>query len=164
MGDLLDIFDEILVGINDVNNENNLVANQEIGSNPRTETWAIDWKNGRFKGKVDGELATVNRVAKYIVTPRGQVDVYSDLPLNNALESDFYGSYLHSLIGKTFLSIEDIEDEIQAICELALVELIDVESISVGNINLGGDTVSFSFYITPVGGVTEEVEISGFGI
>ncbi|HBF59711.1 hypothetical protein [Exiguobacterium sp.] len=164
MAETYDVFDELLLGIDDENNENNVVANQDIGSELRTATWAMDWRTGRFGGKVDGDMATVHRTAKYMVTARGQVDVYPKITTLDDVETDFYGSYLYTLVNRAFPSVEDIENEIQAYCELAVTELPDVESISVGNVTLDGDKVAFSFYITPNNGTTEEVSIDGIGI
>ncbi|WP_026831461.1 hypothetical protein [Exiguobacterium antarcticum] len=164
MADEYDVFDEMLLDIEDEDSELNVVTGQDINVEARTTTWSIDWRTGRFSGKVDGDLATVHRAAKYMVTARGQVDVYPKITTLNDVETDFYGSYLYTMVNKAFPNVEAIENEIQAYCELAVIELPDVQSIEVGNVKLDGDKISFSFYITPNNGTTEEVSIDGLGI
>lgn len=164
MAEEYDVFDEMLLDIEDENDELNIATNQTAGAEIRTATWALDWRTGRFGGKVDGDMAIVHRTAKYMVTARGQVAVYPKITTLNDIETDFYGSYLYTMINQAFPSVEDIENEIQAFCELAVAELSDVQSIQVANVKLDGDKISFSFYITPSNGTTEEVRIDGYGI
>lgn len=164
MAEEYDVFDEILLGIEDEDNELNVATGQQPGAERRTATWAIDWKAGRFGGKVDGNTAVVHRTAKYMITERGQIDVYPKIRTLDDVEVDFYGSYLFSMVGQVFPTVEDVENEIQTLCELAVTELQGIQSIEVANVQLNGDKISFSFYITPNDGVTEEVSISGFGI
>lgn len=164
MAEEYDVFDEMLLDVEDENDELNLSTGQIVGADARMTTWAIDWKAGRFGGKVDENTAVVHRTAKYMMTERGQIDVYPKIKTLDDIEVDFYGSYLFSMVGQVFPTVEDVENEIQALCELAVTELQDVQSIEVANVQLNGDKISFSFHITPNEGVTEEVSISGFGI
>lgn len=164
MAEEYDVFDEMLLDIEDEDDELNVATEQEAGAELRTATWALDWRAGRFGGKVDGNMAIVHRAAKYMVTARGQVAVYPKVTTLDDIESDFYGSYLYTMVNKAFPDVEAIENEIQAFCELAVTELQDVQSIEVANVQLDGDKISFSFYITPNNGTTEEVSIDGFGI
>lgn len=164
MAEEYDVFDEMLLDIEDEDNELNAVTGQEVNEDVRTATWVIDWKTGRFSGKATGNDAIVHRAAKYMVTARGQVEVYTKIEASGDVETDFYGSYLYTMVNKAFPDVEAIENEIQSYCELAVTELQDVQSIEVANVKLDGDKISFSFYITPGNGTTEEVIIDGLGI
>lgn len=158
-----DVFDQLLTGIESEDEELNTSESIGVDFN-RGTTWAIDWKRGRFAGKVDGNAAVAQRTAKYMLTPRGELPIYPKLQSVAGVAEDYYGSFLHTMIGQVFATTEDLTNELQANCELAVSELETVASIEVANVTVSGDRASFSFYITPLEGDTEEVTINGLGI
>ena len=104
--------------------EENILNGAAMSDPARTGSYGIDYRNGRFLGKVTGEQAVIHRVIKYILTPRGEEPVYPGSETED-MDDDVYGSLIFTLIGEVYESDEDITQALQGVCDLALKELAD---------------------------------------
>ncbi|WP_214788591.1 hypothetical protein [Exiguobacterium sp. s21] len=127
-----DVFDEILDGITDEVEER---ADITTGYGPRV--WGVDWSNGRLY-KAQPERTPLERVVKYLLTPRGQVEVY---PQAGGFFDEGYGSLIWTLYGETFVSNEEAQSAFQAICDELPAKLDGIERVVAENTRIDGDRV-----------------------
>lgn len=85
-----------------------------------SKTWAIDFKNGRIGGFIDGHTALKQFVKKALLTERNKYAVYTDA----------YGCELSDLVGQS-LSDGFLNAEIPRIVEEALIYDDRVNEVSV---------------------------------
>lgn len=157
------IIEEILDTAETLQEEENVLADQPLSAPVRDSTWAMGWKTGRFAGRVSGDQAIVERVVKYILTPRGDVAVYPGSDTED-VSDDEYGSLIYELIGEVYATNEDITQALQGVCDLALVELTDVQTLTVVDAKVVKDKVTARIVITVDSGEEMEVEVNGIGI
>lgn len=157
------IIEEILDTAETLQEEENVLADQPLSAPVRDATWAMGWKDGRFAGRVSGDQAIVERVVKYILTPRGDVAVYPGSGTDD-VSDDEYGSLIYELIGEVYATNEDITQALQGVCDLALVELTDVQTLTVVDAKVVDDKVTARIIITIENGEEMEVEVNGIGI
>lgn len=143
--------------------EESLLNGGSLTDAVREGTYAIDFKRGRFAGKVMGEQAIIQRVVKYILTPRGEVDVYPGSDTED-IEDDVYGSYIFSLIGEVYQSDEDITQALQGVCDMALNELTGIQSLLVDEATIVGDKVQARIVVQLQNGTETEVAVDGIGV
>ncbi|MCT4779817.1 MULTISPECIES: hypothetical protein [Exiguobacterium] len=157
------IIEEILDTAETLQEEENVLADQPLSAPVRDSTWTMGWGTGRFGGRATGEQAIVERVVKYMLTPRGEFEVY---PGNGTVdyESDEYGSLIYELVGEVYASNEDITQALQGICDQALVELTDVQMLTVVDAKVVNDKVTARIIVTVENGEETEVELNGIGI
>lgn len=143
--------------------EENLLDGASLTDAARDGTYAIDFKRGRFAGKVTGEQAVIQRVIKYVLTPRGEVVVYPGSDTED-VEDDVYGSYIFGLVGEVYRSNEEVTQALQGVCDIALNELPDVQSLTVAEATIQGDTVQARIVVQLQNGTETEVAVDGIGV
>ena len=108
-------------------------------------TWGIDYKNGRLF-KADPVRTKAERVIKYLLTPRGQVEVYPSFGSNNLDEG--YGSLIWTMFGEVYPDAETAKADLQALCNEAALAIPEVENVLVEHLSLSGDTIKARIRIT----------------
>lgn len=137
----IDIIDEVLGTVADQDEEN-----VRLLKGYGRKTWGIDWRHGRLY-KTSPAETPFDRAVKYLVTPRGQVEVYPDYA--DDLEFDNgYGSLIWTLIGEQLATADEATSALQAICDDAVAKLDDIESIVPEDVELGDATLSARIIIT----------------
>ena len=135
-----DELSQMMDGLTTVEGENRLVAD---GYGKRT--WGIDYKNGRLF-KADPVRTKAERVIKYLLTPRGQVEVYPSFGSNNLDEG--YGSLIWTMFGEVYPDAETAKADLQALCNEAALAIPEVENVLVEHLALSGDTIKARIRIT----------------
>ena len=122
------------------------------------KTWGIDWQTGRLY-KADETQTKVERAIKYLVTPRGQVEVYQspDIDLNDF--DDGYGSLAWTLMGRVYDDEESAQSDLQALCDEAALNTTGVEEIVVDALTLEEDRLIARIRVVVETG--EEVVVDG---
>lgn len=133
-----DIFDELLNGIDDEKEER-----EEITVGYGKRVWGIDFQNGRLT-KPDVERAALERVVKYLLTPRGQVGVYRS---DAETIDEGYGSLIWTLYGETFTSAEEAQNAFQSICDEIPAVLEGVDQVTAENTRIDGDRVYTTIHV-----------------
>ncbi|MDA5561945.1 hypothetical protein PJK55_14495 [Exiguobacterium sp. MMG028] len=119
-----------------------------------TKTWGIDWQNGRLF-RADPVRTKMERVIKYLLTPRGQVEVYPDF--GQDIDTG-YGSLVWTLYGEVFLSEEEARLALQAICDEAVGAIEGVRSVEAEAVVLSDDRFSARIRIITTDGEEEIVD------
>jgi len=143
--------------------EENILNGAAMTDPVRSGSYGVNYRTGRFIGKVTEEQAVIHRVIKYLMTPRGEVPVYPGSETED-MEDNVYGSYIFSLVGEVYPSDEDIMLALQGVCDLALKELDDVESLTVTEATILQERVDAKIIIQLPDGIETEVEVNGIGI
>lgn len=143
--------------------EENILNGAAMTDPVRSGSYASDYRTGRFVGKVTEEQAVMHRVIKYLMTPRGEVPVYPGSETEE-LDDDVYGSHIFSLVGEVYASDDEVIQALQGVCDLALQELDDVESMTVTEATIQQDRVDAKIIIQLPNGIETEVEVNGIGI
>lgn len=148
-----DELNEVLDGVVDTETEDALLI-EGYGK----KTWGIDWQTGRLY-KADETQTKVERAIKYLVTPRGQVEVYQspDIDLNNF--DDGYGSLAWTLMGRVYDDEESAQSDLQALCDEAALNTTGVEEIVVDALTLEEDRLIARIRVVVETG--EEVLVDG---
>lgn len=148
-----DELNEVLDGVVDTETEDALLI-EGYGK----KTWGIDWQTGRLF-KADETQTKVERAIKYLVTPRGQVEVYqsSDIDLNDF--DDGYGSLAWTLMGRVYDDEESAQSDLQALCDEAALNTTGVEEIVVDALTLEEDRLIARIRVVVETG--EEVVVNG---
>lgn len=135
-----DELNEVLDGVVDTETEDALLV-----SGYGTRTWGIDWRNGRLF-KADPVRTKAERVIKYLLTPRGQVEVYPSF--GSADLDEGYGSLIWTMFGEVYPDAETARADLQALCNEAAVEVVGVEAVTAEEVVLKGDTLRARIRIT----------------
>lgn len=103
-----------------------------------TTTLGIDWQTGRLF-KANAFQTKVERVIKYLVTPRGQVEVYRPtesgiLDVNSFDEG--YGSLAWTLAGRVYDDEDTAKEDLQALCDEAALNTEGIEQVVVDALTL----------------------------
>lgn len=148
-----DELNEVLDGVVDTETEDALLI-EGYGK----KTWGIDWQTGRLY-KADETQTKVERAIKYLVTPRGQVEVYqsTDIDLNDF--DDGYGSLAWTLMGRVYDDEESAQSDLQALCDEAALNTTGVEEIVVDALTLEEDRLIARIRVVVETG--EEVMVDG---
>ena len=148
-----DELNEVLDGVVDTETEDALLI-EGYGK----KTWGIDWQTGRLY-KADETQTKVERAIKYLVTPRGQVEVYQspDIDLNDF--DDGYGSLAWTLMGRVYDDEESAQSDLQALCDEAALNTTGVEEIVVDALTLEEDRLIARIRVVVETG--EEVVVDG---
>lgn len=148
-----DILDDILSGVDDQDD----TRERLIEGYGRT-TYGIDWQYGRLY-KTGVKETPFEKAVKYIMTPRGQVEVYPDYA--NDLEFDKgYGSLVWTLIGSSITTVEEAEDMLQSICDdAASQQPDDIERITPTDIEVSDGRIFARIIITDTIG-----EVNTYGL
>lgn len=148
-----DELNEVLEGVVDTETEDALLI-EGYGK----KTWGIDWRNGRLF-KANETQTKVERAIKYLVTPRGQVEVYQspDIDLNDF--DDGYGSLAWTLMGRVYDDEESAQSDLQALCDEAALNTTGVEEIVVDALTLEEDRLIARIRVVVESG--EEVLVDG---
>ena len=148
-----DELNEVLDGVVDTETEDALLI-EGYGK----KTWGIDWQTGRLF-KADETQTKVERAIKYLVTPRGQVEVYQspDIDLNDF--ADGYGSLAWTLMGRVYDDEESAQSDLQALCNEAALNTTGVEEIVVDALTLQEDRLIARIRVVVESG--EEVVVDG---
>lgn len=148
-----DELNEVLDGVVDTETEDALLI-EGYGK----KTWGIDWQTGRLF-KADETQTKVERAIKYLVTPRGQVEVYQspDIDLNDF--DDGYGSLAWMLMGRIYDDEESAQSDLQALCDEAALNTTGVEEIVVDALTLEEDRLIARIRVVVETG--EEVMVDG---
>ena len=148
-----DELNEVLDGVVDAETEDALLI-EGYGK----KTWGIDWQTGRLF-KADETQTKVERAIKYLVTPRGQVEVYQspDIDLNDFDEG--YGSLAWTLMGRVYDDEESAQSDLQALCDEAALNTTGVEEILVDALTLEEDRLIARIRVVVESG--EEVLVDG---
>lgn len=133
-----DIFDDLLDGIEDESEER-----EEITVGYGKRVWGIDFQNGRLT-KPDADRAALERVVKYMLTPRGQVDVYRT---DAEGIDEGYGSLIWTLEGETFTSAEEAQNAFQSICDEIPSMLEGVDQVTAENTRIDGDKIYTTIHV-----------------
>lgn len=123
------------------------------------KTWGIDWVNGRLY-KADETQTKVERAIKYLVTPRGQVEVYQSYASNDF--DDGYGSLAWTLMGRVYDDVDDAREDLQALCDEAAANTTGVEQVRVEELRLTDDRLIARIRVVVEDG--EEVLVDGVNI
>lgn len=126
-----DLLSVILDDVEDVEQEQVVVT-----SGYGTKTWGIDWRNGRLF-KADPVRSKAERAIKYLVTPRGQVEVYPSYASNRFDEG--YGSLVWTMLGQSFTDEETAQTELQAMCDETALVVPDIEAMQVEKVTIVDD-------------------------
>lgn len=110
-----------------------------------TRTWGIDWRNGRLF-KADPVRTKAERVIKYLLTPRGQVEVYPSFGSDNLDEG--YGSLIWTMFGEVYPDAETARADLQALCNEVALAVVGVEGVTAEEVTLKDDTLSARIRIT----------------
>ncbi|WP_214795144.1 MULTISPECIES: hypothetical protein [unclassified Exiguobacterium] len=135
-----DELNEVLDGVVDTETEDALLV-----SGYGTRTWGIDWRNGRLF-KADPVRTKAERVIKYLLTPRGQVEVYPSFGSDNLDEG--YGSLIWTMFGEVYPDAETARADLQALCNEAALAVVGVEGVTAEEVTLKDDTLSARIRIT----------------
>ena len=135
-----DELNEVLDGVVETETEDALLV-----SGYGTRTWGIDWRNGRLF-KADETRTKAERVIKYLLTPRGQVEVYPSFGSENLDEG--YGSLIWTMFGEVYPDAETARADLQALCNEAALAVVGVEGVTAEEVVLKGDTLTARIRIT----------------
>lgn len=149
-----DELNEVLDGVVDTATEDALLV-EGYGK----KTWGIDWVNGRLY-KADETQTKVERAIKYLVTPRGQVEVYQSYASNDF--DDGYGSLAWTLMGRVYDDVDDAREDLQALCDEAAANTTGVEQVRVEELRLTDDRLIARIRVVVEDG--EEVLVDGVNI
>lgn len=149
-----DELNEVLDGVVDTATEDALLV-EGYGK----KTWGIDWVNGRLY-KADEAQTKVERAIKYLVTPRGQVEVYQSYASNDF--DDGYGSLAWTLMGRVYDDVDDAIEDLQALCDEAAMNTTGVEQVRVEDLRLTDDRLIARIRVVVEDG--EEVLVDGVNI
>lgn len=111
---------------------------QQTVSGYGKRTWGIDFKNGRLF-KADPTRTKVERFIKYLLTPRGQVEVYPSFGSQNFDEG--YGSLIWTMFGEVYSDAETAKGDLQAICDESALAVEGVEEVLVEHLTLEDDSI-----------------------
>ena len=111
---------------------------RQIASGYGKRTWGIDFKNGRIF-KADPTRTKVERVIKYLLTPRGQVEVYPSFGSQDLDEG--YGSLIWTMFGEVYSDAETAKGDLQAICDESALAVEGIEKVLVEQLMLGDDSI-----------------------
>lgn len=115
-----------------------------------TRTWAIDFGRGRLF-RADPVRTKVERVIKYLLTPRGQVEVYPDFGTTDVETG--YSSLVWTLYGDSFTSDEEARLALQAICDEAAQQVPFITSVTAQDVTFRDDALTANILV-----VTDEGE------
>lgn len=135
-----DLLSPVLDSIGELDDEEALIS-----TGYGTKTWGIDWRNGRLF-KADPVRTKAERVIKYLLTPRGQVEVYPSFGSTDLDEG--YGSLIWTMFGEVYPDAETARADLQALCNEATVEVVGVEAVTAEEVVLTGDTLRARIRIT----------------
>ncbi|WP_214783212.1 hypothetical protein [Exiguobacterium sp. s183] len=135
-----DELNEVLDGVVDTETEDALLV-----SGYGTRTWGIDWRNGRLF-KADPVRTKAERVIKYLLTPRGQVEVYPSFGSDNLDEG--YGSLIWTMFGEVYPDAETARSDLQALCNEAALAVVGVEGVTAEEVILKDDALTARIRIT----------------
>ena len=148
-----DELNEVLDGVVDTETEDALLI-EGYGK----KTWGIDWQTGRLY-KADETQTKVERAIKYLVTPRGQVEVYQSPNIDLNDFDDGYGSLAWTLMGRVYDDEESAQSDLQALCDEAALNTTGVEEIVVDALTLQEDRLIARIRVVVESG--EEVLVDG---
>lgn len=119
---------------------------------PETNTYAIDWKNGRLAGKINGIEAVHQYIYKTLITECNRYLIY-DMGV---------GSGIKALVRQSRVSREYLEADIPRLVKKALTDkrILGIRDFSFSYPDDERDAVSISFVANTIyGSVKEEVKI-----
>ena len=148
-----DVLDDILSGVDDQDD-----TRERTTEGYGKTTYGIDWEHGRLY-KASANETPAQKAVKYIMTPRGQVELYPDYAQDLSFD-DGYGSLVWTLIGAQIATIDEAKDFLQGVCDdAASRQPDDIESILVESVELNDDKLFARILITEQNG-----EVNQYGL
>ena len=148
-----DVLDDILGGVDDQAD-----TRERLVEGYGKKTYGIDWENRRlFKAGV--KETPSQKVVKYIMTPRGEVELYPDYADDLSFDVG-YGSLVWTLVGAQIASEEEAKDFLQVICDdAASQQPEDIESVLVDSVDFKGDELYARIIITEQNGEVNDYAV-----
>lgn len=120
-----------------------------------TRTWAIDFGRGRLF-RADPVRTKVERVIKYLLTPRGQVEIYPDFGTTDVETG--YSSLVWTLYGDSFTSDEAARLALQAICDEAAQQVPNITTVTAQNVTVRDDRLVATIVVVTDEGEEETID------